>query len=88
MTFSSHRDQSRTNWGCDGQPTIEQIQLGAVLRIADAVEAMAENHVRLMADRDMFERCYRDEQLRRERAERSAASLRGHIKRLKRMGAK
>lgn len=51
MTFRSYREQSRIDWGLaePGAPmTVERIQLGAVLRIADATEKMAQRHTELL----------------------------------------
>lgn len=55
MPFRDCRNASRANWGTqqqgsDDSLTIEQIQLGAVLRIADATEAMAKNHNEMIAE--------------------------------------
>ena len=73
MPFKSYREESRANWGrtlCDEQhPSNEEVQLGAILRIADAAEVMARNHQQLINERDRL--------LRR------IAALRGHITRLK-----
>lgn len=89
MTFRRYKEGSRADWGVDLEDgrtlTAEQIQMGAVLRIADATEAMAKNYVRIQEERDRFERYYKDEQRRRASAERSNAALRGHIKRIKRL---
>lgn len=56
----SYRDVSRANWGAiipNGTlPTGEQLQLGAILRIADATERMATNYTQLQADLDRYKR--------------------------------
>ena len=57
MPFKPYRDESRANYGSDqvGNLSLEQLQTGALLRIADASEAMAKEHSRLIA-REKFER--------------------------------
>jgi hypothetical protein len=86
MSVKSYADESRRRWGTDqdGPLSLEQINTGALLRIADASEAMAENHVKLQNDYDHMRRD-RDHYRRRTHSlERSNAALRGHITRLKR----
>lgn len=67
----------------DQNLNIEQIQLGAVLRIADAVEKMAQNYNALLTDRDWYKRRYQEQSEVISRLQRSQAGLRGYIKRLK-----
>ena len=59
------------------------IGLGFMLRITEAVEAMAENHKELIRDRDNYEKWFRKESQRRRQLERKVSALRGHITRLK-----
>lgn len=83
--FKSWRDSSKEGWGCtDRQPTLEQINTGCLMRIADATEKMAQRHIELIEQRDRFERFYRAEQKRTAHLEHSNAALRGHLKRAKR----
>ncbi len=86
MTFKSYRDESRINYGKtqDSSLSIEQLNCGSLMRIADATEKMC-------ADREKLERDYkymrnnRDEwRQRAEAAERSNAALRGVITKTKR----
>lgn len=82
--FKSWRDSSKEGWGCtDREPTLEQINAGSFMRIADAVERMAQRHTELMEQRDRFEKWYREEQKRNDYLKRGNASLRGHLKRTK-----
>lgn len=85
--FQSYREGSRINWGTDLEPggalNRDQINTGCMLRIADATEAMAKNHLTLQADydymrgeRDRYRSLYNQQQ-------RQIAALRGHITRLK-----
>lgn len=82
MATKSLREQSRIDWGhdIDKAITLEQINTGALLRIADAVEKMAQSYDNLIRDRDWQKR-------QRERAEsdlaterRRTAALRGVLK--------
>jgi hypothetical protein len=84
--FKSYKDESRANWGRETNQnalTRDEIQHGAILRIADATEAMAKNHVQLQAERDRLQRWYDQERDRAAKLERSNAALRGQITRLK-----
>jgi len=85
MIFKAYRDESRINWGTESNKglTLEQINTGALLRIADASEKMAQRHTELIRDRDYWERRCRnaEESLNQER--RRTAALRGHLKRAK-----
>lgn len=84
MTHKCYRDESRRNWGTKDSMTLDQIQLGALLRIADATEQMCR-------DREDLERKYRNMCTRRghyrealEAERRKNAALRGVITKLKR----
>ena len=52
--FKHYREQSRINWGAyfeKGQTVDrDQIQLGCLLRIADATESMSQNHVQMQGE--------------------------------------
>ena len=66
----------------------DTLKVGAILRIAEATEAMAKNHVKLQAEYDWMRRSrnrYRDD-LETER--RRCAALKGHITRLKKLTSK
>lgn len=84
-----YRKESRKDWGTSGPHalSLDQINAGAVLRIADACELMARRHLDLIDERDRFERWYRDEQRRREAADRRVSALRGVITKMKRKAA-
>lgn len=83
--FKSYKEESKINWGrnTDEKISTEQIQLGAVLRIADAVEKVAVRYDDLITDRDWYKRRYQEQSLEISRLQRSQAGLRGYIKRLK-----
>jgi hypothetical protein len=83
----SHRENSKVDWGreCDGlNANKEDIQLGCLLRIADASEAMAKEHTKLIRDRECYERLYRIQLQITQRLERTNAALRGVITKMKR----
>lgn len=79
------RDESRVNYITgEGPATLEQINAGSLMRIADSVETLAK-------DRDQLERRLKFYQDKSERLEwdldterRRSAALRGHITRIKR----
>lgn len=50
MPFQNYRNESRNQWGVtqNGSLNIEQINCGAMLRIADAVEKMAQSVTNLI----------------------------------------
>ena len=52
------------------------------MRIADAVEKMAERHAELIQERDYFKGKVEELQAIRARLKRSNAGLRGHLKRI------
>lgn len=88
MPFVDHRKNSRANWGKEvdreANPDFEDIKLGCMLRIADATEAMAKNHVALQAERDRLAKRCDSLQAEVDRLRRKRAALRGVVSRLKR----
>lgn len=84
--FKDFRKESRTAWGVHTGLSLsaEQIQLGAVLRIADATENMASNHAQLIEDRDRYKKWYEAERVNVDRLRRRVAALRGVITKLRR----
>ena len=68
--------------------SVEEIQLGAVLRIADATEVMAKSHAKLQSDLAFYKRRVGSLVEDLDRAHRSNAALRGYIKRLKKGSSK
>lgn len=90
MSFKNYRDESRSQWGAHQETslTIEQLMLGATLRIADATELMAKNVVQLQDDRDRYKRWHGEEKALRQSAERRITALRGVITRLQNAASK
>lgn len=83
--FKSFREESKSNWGLtiDRHPTNEEIQLGAILRIADASEKMASNYTQLQADLDWYKKRCKSLNETIEHRNRQIANLRGQITKLK-----
>ena len=85
MSFKDYRKESRASWGADQDRnlSIEQINCGALLRLADATELMCK-------DREKLERDYAYMRAERDRyrsslesAERRIAALKGVITKAK-----
>lgn len=86
MAFKSYREESKTNWGTNDQPaglTIEQIQTGCLLRIADASELMARNYLQLQSDLNMYKRWHKEEVDKNSKLQRQVNAYRGIVKKLK-----
>lgn len=86
MSHQSYRDKSRLDWGKDesqGALTLEQINCGAILRIADATEKMAQRHTQLIEERDRYYRYWQDSEKRAGHWLNVIRSLRGQITKLK-----
>ena len=78
------RQLTEINWSIPpDMQDYKYIGLGFLLRITEAVEAMAENHKGLIRERDNYEKWFREEVQRRRQLERKISALRGHITRLK-----
>lgn len=88
MPFKSYKEASRTNWGKECLPgeglTIEQINCGALLRVADSCESMARNHDQLQRRAEWAESRMKDLQANVDQLRHSNAALRGHLNRIKR----
>lgn len=83
-TFKQFREESKRTWGTESENlTNEQIQLGAILRIADASEKMASNYDALLSDRNYYKQRYESERDGHKRTLNRNAGLRGYIKRMK-----
>lgn len=79
------KDASRGNYSTQTDaPTWQEVRDGALLRIADATEKMAQRHTELMRERDYYEQLANSRAEHIRRLERSNAALRGVIARMKR----
>ncbi|GAA3940622.1 hypothetical protein [Hymenobacter algoricola] len=56
--LKNYRDQSRLNWVSSSLPPAEQVQLGALQRIADATELMAKNYTDMQRNLDYYKAGY------------------------------
>jgi hypothetical protein len=84
MAKKDLREESRGSWvNSDGDMTVELINLGCQLRIADATEAMAKNYVKLQDAVDWYKKQYRKASEDRERERRSNQALRAVITKMK-----
>lgn len=85
MSFTSYRQESKKDYGTESTAPINQDQLtmGCMLRIADAVEKMAMNHQQLINERDNYKRWYEDEKAEKEFLLKRISSLKGYITKLK-----
>ena len=85
MTFRSYRDESRIDWGTrdEGGFSLDQVNAGALLRIADAVEKMANNYDVMQRDRDFWKESALSAERSLDTEHRRTAALRGWIKRMR-----
>lgn len=84
----SLRDESRKEYLLRGASAhTDELRTGALQRIADAVEKMAQRHTELIRERDYYERLASSRAEGIHRLERSNAALRGVIARMKRAQA-
>ena len=85
MAHTGYRKLSLENWGCDEGVglTVEQINCGALLRIADATEKMAQRHTELIDRANRLQRDYDRACERNARQERRIAALRGVITKMR-----
>ncbi|HET8883026.1 MAG TPA: hypothetical protein VFM56_12695 [Solimonas sp.] len=86
MTARTYREASRTDWyrSDGGQPDLEQMKLGAMQRIADAAEKMAQRHTELIGERDWYERKYKQEQAANRRLCYQLRGARGQVTKARR----
>ncbi len=89
MAIKDYRDESRKRWGQDdqdgrsGQLNIDQIQLGAILRIADATEKMCVDRVKLESDLLFYKTIANNRQSEIESLRRSKSSYIGKFRQMK-----
>lgn len=87
MPFKSYRKESHQNYGVDisdaASLTHEQIQLGAVLRIADAVEQVAKDRIKLEKDIEYWKSRANTLEVRNLKQQKQMSSMKGWISRYK-----
>lgn len=83
MAQKYFKQESKKDWYTSVSITNDDLQTGALMRIADATELMASNYLKLQndykymkEDRDRYRDWYHKEQ-------KKSAALKGHITRLK-----
>jgi len=88
MSHRNYREQSRdVQWGTtnDGAGlSIEQINCGSLLRIADASEKMAQRYTELIDKASRLEKANNSLYAQNRQQERSMSALKGQITKLKR----
>ncbi len=88
-TWRNYKDESRKNNIGENveegyRPCDDQIKLGAILRIADAVEMVASSYDVLRIDRDRYRQWHKDGMEYKKVLLHQIAGLKGYIRRLKR----
>jgi hypothetical protein len=80
-----YKEESRKDWGTEQINSLdkEQITLGAILRIADATEALAENHNSLIRDNNYLTDRVKELRDAKYAVQRSNTALKGHVTRLR-----
>ncbi len=84
--FTSYRQGSKADYGItndNGILTLDQINTGCMLRIADATEAIAKNYLKLQSDLDVSRKLYEQKTVYAKTLEKRNAALRGVITKLK-----
>lgn len=80
--MSNMREDSKKEW--ISRSNGEDLKLGCLQRIADAVEKMSGSYQRLIEDRDTYKRWHEQEKASSRRLTNRITGLRGVITRLKR----
>jgi hypothetical protein len=84
--MKTYKDQSLIGWYSSTQqnnPSLEQIQTGALQRIADATELVAKNYNQLQSDMEWYKGLYEQERESNRRMVRRIAALQGVITKMK-----
>jgi len=81
--LKSFREESKRDFITTGMPTIEQLQTGALCRIADAVEIMTKDRVKLENDLNWYRENYRNQLERIATLEKSRNTYKGKFNNLK-----
>lgn len=93
MPFKTYKEESKIDFGeelcSDQHPNLQQLQFGAIQRIANAAEVMAKNHQQLIDERDRYKQWYQEALQTTVRFSHQISGLRGYIIRIKnKKGAK
>lgn len=86
-TFKSYKEQSRIDWGNnyrdDEKPNRDDLKFGALLRIADATEAMAKRHTELIDENVRLREALKSLEFHYTHEKNSNRTLRGQITKLR-----
>jgi hypothetical protein len=90
MAKVNMKESTKINWvvetsSGDDYPGDKNIELGCLMRIADATEKMASNYQKMENDLAMYKRWYGQEVESVKRLTRSNNALRGYLNRLKKL---
>lgn len=78
------KNASREEWvSREQKPSLDELKLGCLLRIADSTEKMTENIIQLQSRYEQMVRLYRQERTERLFQQRRVAALKGVITKLK-----
>ena len=85
MPKKTLKDWSRNDWTVEAEisPSLEHLKLGAILRIADAVEKTAANYDQLRRDKEYYERLAKSRYQEMERLKHSRAGYMAALTRLR-----
>jgi hypothetical protein len=85
MEKKFYEEESRKHWYLETDASLPQdkVQLGAILRIADAAEAMAKNYNDLVKERDNYKQWYEEAHARNQKLYRTIYALKAWITRWK-----
>lgn len=78
--FRGYKELSKTNWGTTEEKlNLDQINTGAMLRIADATEKMAGNYIQLQNERDRYIKWFNEECNKVRSRDKQISTLRGQL---------
>lgn len=88
MPYKNFKDESRKNWSRhvtteNDEINNSEIQLGAILRIADATEKMAQRYTDLLSRNEYLDSYVKRLEASSRTKDRQINALRGHITRIK-----
>lgn len=84
MSFKYFKDESKLDWGTDDKDnnkilSMEQIQLGCLLRIADSLEKMEQPYIDFLQDIEY----YKEFEIENKKLKRTIAGLKGYLNKTK-----
>lgn len=88
MAAKYYKEESKKEWYTEMAITNNDLQTGALMRIADATEKMASNYVRMENDLAMYKRWYEAEKACTATLVKRNSALKGYLNRLKKQISK